>query len=121
MAVCRATKRNGAPCTQSATDDDGYCWAHSPANAVQRRKAASRAGKAKPNREVHTLKAEVREVIAKVEGGSLDRNDATAMLQGYRVLKDLLELERRVKTTDDLAAQIAELRERIEGGRRTAF
>jgi hypothetical protein len=60
-------------------------------------------------------------VIAKVEGGTLDRSDGAVMLQGFRVLKDLVELERRARTTDELAAQIAELRERIEGGRRAAL
>ena len=60
-------------------------------------------------------------MIAKVEGGALERADAAVVLQGYRVLKDLVELERRVKTTEELAAEIRELRERVElGGQRAA-
>jgi len=51
----------------------------------------------------------------------VDRNDAAVVVQVCRALRDYIELERRVKTTDELAAQIAELRERIEGGRRAAF
>jgi phage I-like protein len=117
MAVCRANKRDGTPCTLPANGPDGYCWAHSPANADKRKQAASRAGRAKPVREVADLKQEVRDLIADVKAGDQDRNAVAVMLQGYRVLKDYLELERRIKTTDELESQIAELRERIEGER----
>jgi hypothetical protein len=30
MAVCRATKANGEPCTLSANGPQGLCWAHGP-------------------------------------------------------------------------------------------
>ena len=71
---------------------------------------ASRAARAKGNKEVSTLKEEIKDIIAEVRGGDLDRNDAAVMLQGYRTLKDFVELERRVKETDDLAAEIEELK-----------
>jgi hypothetical protein len=71
---------------------------------------ASRAGKSKPTAEVHNLKTEIKAVISDVKTGDLDRNDAAVMIQGYRALKDFIELERRVKVTDDLAAEIEELK-----------
>ncbi len=49
-------------------------------------------------------------MIGDVKSGDLDRNDAGVMIQGYRALKDFIELERRVKETDDLAAEIEELK-----------
>jgi hypothetical protein len=58
-------------------------------------------------------------VIAKVEGGTLDRSDGAVMLQGFRVLKDLVELERRARTTDELAAEIAAIREELDRRERT--
>ncbi len=117
--VCRATKRDGTPCTLPANGPNGLCWAHDPANAGKRQAAASRAGRAKPSREVADLKQEVRSVIAKVEGGTLDRSDGAVMLQGFRVLKDLVELERRARTTDELAAEIAAIREELDRRERT--
>jgi hypothetical protein len=45
-----------------------------------------------------------------VLAGRVDRNDATAVVQIYRTLVSLLELERRVKETDDLAHEIEELK-----------
>jgi hypothetical protein len=32
------------------------------------------------------------------------------MLQGYRTLKDYIELERRIRETDELAADVEELK-----------
>jgi hypothetical protein len=110
MSVCRATKASGDPCTLPANGSQGLCWAHAPENADKRRRAASKAARAKGNREVIILKEEIRSVIGDVKSGDLDRNDAAVMIQGYRALKDFIELERRVKETDDLAAEIEELK-----------
>ncbi len=104
-----------------ANGSQGLCWAHDPANHEKRRTNASRAAKAKPSKEVANLKAEVREVISEVKDGELERTDAAVMLQGYRVLKDLVELERRVKTTEELAAELQELKERFELGQRRTY
>lgn len=71
---------------------------------------ASRAARAKGNKEVASLKDEIKIIISEVKGGDLDRNDAAVMIQGYKALKDFIELERRVKETDDLAAEIEELK-----------
>jgi hypothetical protein len=56
------------------------------------------------------LKDEIKVLISEVKGGVLDRNDAAVMIQGYRALKDLIALERQVKETDELAAEIEELK-----------
>ena len=110
MNRCHATKANGEPCTLPANGSQGLCWAHAPENAERRKRAASKAAKAKGNREVIVLKEEIKAVIAEVKAGNLDRNVAAVMLQGYRTLRDFIELERRVKETDELAAEIEELK-----------
>jgi hypothetical protein len=110
MSRCRETKANGEPCTLLASGPQGLCWAHDPANHEQRRRMASRAARSKGNREVATLKEEIKSLIMDVKAGELDRNDAAVMIQGYRVLKDLIALERKVKETDELAAEIEELK-----------
>jgi hypothetical protein len=107
---CSAITRAGARCQRAAEGQNGLCFAHDPANAAQRRRTASRGGRGKANREVATLKDEIRDVIADVKAGDLDRNDAAVMIQGYRALKDFIELERRVRETDDLAAEIEDLK-----------
>jgi hypothetical protein len=110
MSRCSATKANGEPCTLPANGSHGLCWAHAPENAEKRRRAASKAARSKGNREVATLKEEIKSVIADVKAGDLDRNDAAVMIQGYRALKDFIALERQVRETDELAAEIEELK-----------
>ena len=110
MARCSATKANGELCTLPANGSHGLCWAHAPENAEKRRRAASKAAKAKGNKEVVTLKEEIKNLIADVKSGELDRNDAAVMIQGYRALKDFIALERQVRETDELAAEIEELK-----------
>ena len=110
MVICRATKADGEPCTLPANGKQGFCWAHDPARAEQRRRRASRGGKAKANRELVILKEEIKKVIADVRVGELDRNDAGVMIQGYRTLRDYIALERQIKETDELAAEIEELK-----------
>jgi hypothetical protein len=86
------------------------CWLHDPSRADQRHRHASKAARSKGNREVADLKDEIKTVIADVKAGDLDRNDAAVMIQGYRALKDFIALERQVRETDELAAEIEELR-----------
>ena len=107
---CRGTKRDGTNCTLPAKGPDGYCWAHSPQHAEQRRRAASKAGRSRPSTEVRAIKDEIKAVIADVKAGDLDRNDAAVMIQGYRALKDYIALERGIRVEDELAAEIEELK-----------
>jgi hypothetical protein len=86
------------------------CWLHDPARADERHRHASRAARSKGNREVAALKEEIKAVITDVKVGDLDRNDAAVMIQGYRALKDFIALERQIRETDELAAEIEELK-----------
>jgi len=87
-----------------------FCHLHDPSRSEERRRQASRAGRARGNKEVATLKDEIKAVITDVKSGDLDRNDAAVMIQGYRALKDFIALERQVRETDELAAEIEELK-----------
>jgi hypothetical protein len=109
MDQCRATKRDGSRCTLPANGPQGLCWAHDPANHEKRRHAASRGGRAKASKEVRDLKADVRELIGKVEAGELEPTPANTMIRGYSVLIDLIKLERGVYLEEDLAARVKEL------------
>lgn len=110
MARCAGIKRDGGRCTTIVTPPLEYCYQHDPERAEERRRAASRAGRARHNQELPALKAEVKQLIADVRANRVQRNAAAVAFQGYRVLKDFLELERRVRETDDLAAEIEALK-----------
>ena len=107
---CSFIKASGERCRGTVKGPQGLCWAHDPANSDRRRRAASRGGRGKANREVSSLKEEIKSLIADVKAGELDRNDAAVMIQGYRALKDFIALERQVRETDELAAEIEELK-----------
>jgi hypothetical protein len=115
---CAGITRDGRRCTRSVEGPNGYCWLHDPKHGEERRRAASRAGKAKGNKEVATLKEEIKSVIAEVKAGVLDRNDAAVMIQGYRALKDFIALERQIKETEELEERIRRLEESTTGGAR---
>jgi hypothetical protein len=109
MVQCAGTKRDGAPCTATVEPPQTYCWWHDPKNSAERRRAASRGGRSRPSREVRAIKEEIRDAIAGVKDGSLDRNTARAMFTGYSVLLDYIKLERGVYVEEDLAARVREL------------
>jgi hypothetical protein len=110
MGQCAGIKRDSGRCTLPADASSGLCWLHDPARAGERHRHASRAARSKGNKEVAALKEEIKTLIADVRSGELDRNNAAVMIQGYRALKDFIELERRVRETDDLAAEIEDLK-----------
>jgi hypothetical protein len=116
MAVCLATKRNGEPCTLSATDANGYCWAHSPANAAKRKQIAAKGGRSRrdPGGELVGVKAEIREVIEAVRSEVLERSTGAVVFQGYNTLLKALDTERRIRETEELAREVEEIREVLE-------
>jgi hypothetical protein len=59
------------------------------------------------NREVADLKQEIKGLIVDVKGGELDCNDAAVMVQAYRALTGFIELERRGKEAEKVAADSA--------------
>ena len=110
MARCAGLKRDGGQCATIVKPSQIHCYQHDPANAERRSRSASRAARSKGNREVAILKEEIKSLIMGVKAGELDRNDAAVMIQGYRALKDFIELERRVKETEELATEIEALK-----------
>ena len=107
--VCRATKRNGEPCTAPATASNGYCWAHDPANAEKRRRMASKAGRSKPGKELADIKRDIHAVIKDVLSGEVDKGRAAVALQGFNALIRAVEVGRRDEL-EELAREVEELK-----------
>lgn len=110
MSQCTAITRGGKRFQKLADGPNGMCWTHDPENADQRVRNAHKGGKGKANQEVRLVKEELKQTIADVRAGELDRNDAGIMIQGYRALQGYLELERRILETDELQAEIEALK-----------
>ena len=117
MACCAGTTRDGRQCTAIVKPPLLYCYQHDPDRADERRRNASRAGKSAGGREIRDLKRRISLVIDAVLEGSQDRGRAAVAIQGFNALRGVLELERKIKETDELETRIEALEQPQEGGR----
>ncbi len=118
IGVCRASKRNGEPCTAPATGANGYCWAHDPANAGKRRRMASRAGSSKGGGEIADLKKQLKDLATDVLSGEVGRSEAAVVNQILNTRARLIELERKIREQEELEARLEALEDVLR--RRTA-
>jgi hypothetical protein len=109
MPRCAGLKRDGAQCTATVEPPQRYCWWHDPANAEKRRRAASKAARSKPSRELSTLKALLSDLTDRVLDGGLETGPAAVANQLINTRLRAVELERKIKETDDLEARLDEL------------
>jgi hypothetical protein len=118
MPRCPGFKRDGEQCTATVEPPQIYCWWHDPANAEKRRRAASKAARSKPSREIRDLKKQLEDLAEAVLSGGVDRGDAVVVNQILNTRARLIELERKVKETEELEERLEAL-ERVqhqEGG-----
>ncbi len=121
MSVCRATKASGDPCTLPANGSGGLCWAHSPENADKRRRAASKAGKSKPSRELTGIKQRLSDLAAAVLEGRQDRADAAVAGQLFNTYLRAVSVELKAREQQELTERLEALEEalkRSQGGSR---
>ncbi len=115
MSLCARIKADGERCKGVATGGSGWCYAHDPALAEQRRSNASKGGRAggrgRPRSETDRYKSEIRTMIGGVLKGGLPSSHAAVIFQGYNTILRICELERRQSvvrafmTHEEMAAQ----------------
>ncbi len=121
--VCPGIKRNGGRCTVGVRPGETWCYNHDPARAEERRRTASRAGKSKPTtREISGIKALLSDLTEKVIGLEIPSGVAAVANQLINTRLRAVEVERKIRETDELEARLEELErlleQRVEGGRR---
>ena len=114
-SVCRANKRDGSPCTAPATGVNGFCWAHDPANAEERRRIARKGGRGKGGGELSDLKKQVKDLVADVLDGKVERGRAAVANQLYNTLIRAIEQERKLRELEELAQRLEALEEVLKG------
>ncbi len=114
MAQCAANTRNGRPCRGLVRLGSDYCPAHDPARADARRRAASKAARSKPGREINALKEQLKKLTADVLAGRVGSKAGAVVAQAANVYARLLQLEMKVKELDEFEARLAALEK--EGG-----
>ena len=110
MAACSAITASGERCKGVAVGTSGLCAAHDPTFRERRKAGARRGGRARGASELATIKAEIRDVIGRVDRGELERGTGAVIGALFNTLLRAVEVERRVRETDELGAELAELR-----------
>ena len=111
---CSGITSKGTRCTRSVEGPNGLCWLHDPTRSEERKRASSKAGKAKPNRELADVKDRLRAMIDDVRDGTMDRADAAVCGQLYNTLIRAVSVELRLREVEELAREVEELRDALE-------
>lgn len=118
MARCAYIKPGGERCGATAMNGYDHCYGHRPDLSEERRRSASKGGRSggrgRSSGEIRDLKKRVSGVVDDVLEGRQDRGSAAVAIQGFNALRGILELERKLRETDELEARLAEL-ERAAG------
>jgi hypothetical protein len=113
MPRCTATKPDGERCERIVGSSQTYCYAHDPQRREQRRRAASKAGRSKPSRELSDLKQQLEDLTADMLAGRIERGVGSVVNQVLNTRPRLAEVERKVQETQELSEQVEELEAEI--------
>jgi len=80
----------------------------------ERKRAASKAGKSKPNRELIEIKQRLSDLATDVLDGNVDRSDAGVVSQVYNVLLRAISTELKVQEQLELQQRLEELEAALE-------
>ena len=115
MAVrCAGTKQDSSPCTATVEPPQRFCWWHDPAHADKRRRAASKAGKSKPSRELAGIKQRLSELADDVLAGEVDRAVAAVASQVFNVYLRAVSVELKIREQQEITERLQELETLLE-------
>jgi len=115
---CAGTKRDNSPCTATVEPPQRFCWWHDPANADKRRRAASKAGKSKPSRELADIKQRLSDLADGVLEGRTNRGVAAVASQILNVYLRAVSVELKAREQLELIERLEALEEQLERGAR---
>ena len=125
MPRCAGKKGDGTPCERIVGSSQEYCYAHDPAYAEDRRRAASKAARSpatsRTSREIRQIKGKLEDLYGAVLEGSVTRQAAAVANQIANTQLRAIELERRVREQDELEGQFDELQELLEEVERRTY
>jgi hypothetical protein len=118
LAKCTAITRGGSRCKGIAIDSSGYCHAHHPDRAEQRKQAASRggkrAGRGRPQAEISDIKRRLLELADAALEGELDKGVAAVTSQILNIYLRAVSVELKVKEEQELEVRLEELELLVE-------
>jgi hypothetical protein len=118
MPQCSGIKRNGGRCTVIVNGSLEYCYQHDPARAEERRRAASKAGKSKPSRELVDIKRRLSSLARDVLEGSVEKSTGAVVSQILNVYIRAIDVELKAVEQLQLIERLEVLEQQIENKRK---
>lgn len=115
MARCSGSTPDGTPCRRIVGASQKYCYAHDPHHQKARSRAASKAARSKPSKELQDVKRQLQSLADGVRDGELDRADAAVVGQLLNGLLRALEVERKWRELGDVEDRLSALEEARRG------
>ncbi len=119
---CTAITKDGSRCHKEVEPGKDYCWSHNPVHEEERRRIASRGGKASTAvlaerrgpaaEEIRELKDELRALAREVKEGTVPPAVGTVLNQIQNTRLRAMDQERRARETGELEERIEELEKR---------
>ena len=97
-----------------------HCYAHDPAHAEERSRAASKAAKSRHDPEVREIKRLLKDLYSGVLEGRVERAAAAVANQVANTRLRAIEVERRIREQDELEERLDELEGVLEAAERRA-
>ena len=110
---CSGITREGARCLRSAEGPNDLCWLHDPSRSEERKRVASKAGRAKPNKEVQSIKARLADLADGVLLGTVDKADAAVVGQIWNTYLRAVSVELKVREQMDFLERLEELEDAL--------
>ena len=121
MAKCSAIKADNGRCKVEAMPGAEWCWNHHPDHQEARRRRASKGGKrggrSRPQVELSGLKAQLEDLTRDVLAGDLETGRAAVANQLINTRLRAVELERKIRETEELEARLDALEQQKGGSR----
>ncbi len=114
MTQCIGVKPNGELCRCVAARGSDFCPAHDPARKEARHRNASKAARSKPGREIKDLKVQLESLAKDVLKKSVEPKVGAVVNQILNTRARLIEVDRKLRETEELARELEELRELVE-------
>ena len=127
MALCSGIRADGGRCRAQAMRNSQWCINHDPDKAEARRRRASRGGKRGGRGCTQAELSDIKTLLSELTNRVLGKEDTETLETGRAAVANQLintrlravELERKIKETDELEARIEALEQTSEakGGR----
>jgi hypothetical protein len=121
MPRCRGNKDDGSPCERIVGASQDYCYSHDPDRAEERRRNASKAGRARHDPEIREIKRLLKDLYAGVLEGRVERAAAAVANQVANTRLRAIEVERRIREQDELEERLDELEGVLEATERRRY